>query len=71
LGDLGVGLREKNKMKGGIRGGFRVSNLGWDFGMLQATPTLAMWSTEEIKKANLGLLDACKTTINNSSLTNK
>jgi hypothetical protein len=35
LGDLGVGLREKNKTKGGIR----VSNLGWDFGMLQTYPT--------------------------------
>jgi hypothetical protein len=39
-GDLGVGLREKNKMKeGGIWGGVRVSNPGWDFGMLQTYPT--------------------------------
>jgi hypothetical protein len=37
FGDLGVGLREKNKMKeGGGLGGVRVSNLGWDFGMLQS-----------------------------------
>jgi hypothetical protein len=39
--------------------------------VLEATQTLAMWPTEEIKKANLGLLDACKMTINNSSLTKK
>jgi hypothetical protein len=34
LGDLGVGLREKDKMREGGLGGVRVSNLGWDFGML-------------------------------------
>jgi hypothetical protein len=39
LGDLGVGLRENNKTKGGIR----VSNLGWDFGMLQWVCYCCRW----------------------------
>jgi hypothetical protein len=37
----------------------------------EATPTLAMRSPEEIKKANLSLLDARKTVIISSSLTPK
>jgi hypothetical protein len=35
LGDLGVGLGRRIKPTRGGFGGFRVSNLGWDFGMLQ------------------------------------
>jgi hypothetical protein len=38
LGDLGVGLGRRIKPKRGGLGGFRVSNLGWDFGMLQHNP---------------------------------
>jgi hypothetical protein len=39
LGDLGVGLREKNKTKGRIRGGLGFQTWDGIFGMSQTYPT--------------------------------